>query len=81
MDIVFLMVQYILLKIASQIIFLFQPLCSSFTTLANNDTASRSKSKGLLNIVIKPFTTRDNTLNSELPYVNDKIRVRFIDFC
>ena len=49
--------------------------------ITNNDYISSRKSKGLSAESIKPPTTSDNSLTSELNYHGNKVRVKFTGGC
>ena len=61
--------------------FLFQPPYRYFTTLANDITVTGWISKELSYSVITLPATSDHSLNPQLNYTNDKIRLRFIIGC
>ena len=59
----------------------FQPLNKYFKVITNTNYISSWKSKGLSAESIKPPTTSDNSLTSELNYHGNKVRVKFTGGC
>ena len=59
----------------------FQPLNKYFKVITNTEYFSSWRSKGLSAESIKPPTTSDNSLTSELNYYDTKIRVKFTGGC
>ena len=65
----------------SQAYLIFQPLYRHFKTVTNTYCISSWKYRGLSDESIKPPTTSDNSLTSELNYVDYRIRVKFTGSC
>ena len=61
----------------NQAYLIFQPLYRYFKTITNTNYILSWKSKGLSAESIKPPTTSDNSLTSELSYYDYNIRVKF----
>ena len=65
----------------SQAYLIFQPVYRYFKTVTNTNYISSWKSKGLSAESIKPPTTSDNSLNPELSYYENNIKVKFAGRC
>ena len=65
----------------TQNLLVFQPMRRYFLKIANSYHISSWKSKGLSDESIKRPTISDNSLTSELNYIGNKIRVKFIRSC
>ena len=52
---------------------IFQPMYRYFRKIGNTERISSWKSKGLLDEIIKPSTTSDNSLAPALRYIGNKI--------
>ena len=65
----------------SQAYLIFQPVHGYFKTVTNTNYISSWKSKGLAAESIKPPTTSDNSLNPELSYYENNIKVKFAGRC
>ena len=77
MDIAFLMVQNILLKMDHKVILYFSLFIKYFKPITNK-VVMTWKFKGLSSEIIKPPATSDNSLNARLVYFdNAKFRVEF----
>ena len=52
-------------------IVIFQPVCKYFKTVNNTNKVTACKSKGWSNESIKPPSTSNNSLNSEINYIDN----------